>query len=71
MKIKRVHIGGNREEINKQTGEHTPNLIDTVKRNDLIITPDKLLQKLFKGNNEEYNSWLIKQNLHLSQLKYR
>lgn len=71
MKIKRVHIGGNREEINKQTGEHTPNLIDTVKRNDLIITPDKLIEKLFKGNNHEYNSWLIKQNLHLSQLNYK
>jgi len=34
MEIKRVTIGGNREEIDRVTGKHSPNLIDSVKRND-------------------------------------
>ena len=70
MNIKRIHIGGNREEINRETGEHTPNFIDSVKRSDLIITPERLIQKLFKGNNQDYTSWLMKHNLHPSQINY-
>lgn len=70
MNIKRIHIGGNREEINRETGEHTPNFIDSVKRSDLIITPERLLEKLFKGNNQDYTHWLMKHNLHPSQINY-
>lgn len=70
MEIKRVTIGGNREEINRETGEHRPNLIDTVKRSDLIFTPEQLIQKLFKGSNQEYNTWLMKNKLHPSQINY-
>ncbi|CAA6815017.1 MAG: Chromosome partition protein smc [uncultured Sulfurovum sp.] len=70
MEIKRINIGGNREEINKETGEHRPNLIDTVKRSDLIFTPDQLVQKLFKGSSQEYNTWLMKNKLHPSQVNY-
>ena len=70
MEIKRVTIGGNREEINKKTGEHRPNLIDSVKRSDLIFTPEQLIGKLFKGNNQEYTAWLIKNKLHPSQVNY-
>jgi len=68
--IKRVAIGGNREEINKETGEHKPNFIDTVKRSDLIFTPNQLVEKFFKGNSQEYNSWLMKHKLHPSQINY-
>ena len=70
MNIKRIHIGGNREEINRETGEHTPNFIDSVKRSDLIITPERLLEKIFNGNNQDYTSWLMKHNLHPSQINY-
>jgi molybdopterin converting factor small subunit len=70
MKIKRINIGGNREEINRETGEHNPNFIDTVKRSDLIFTPDQLVQKLFKGSSQEYNTWLMKNKLHPSQINY-
>jgi hypothetical protein len=70
MEIKRINIGGNREEINKETGEHRPNFIDTVKRSDLIFTPNQLVQKLFKGNAHEYNTWLMKNKLHPSQINY-
>ena len=70
MEIKRVHIGGNREEINKETGEHTPNLIDSVKRSDLIFTPEKLMEKLFRGSSEEYDSWLMKNRLHPTKINY-
>jgi len=70
MEIKRITIGGNREEINKETGEHKPNFIDTVKRSDLIFTPDQLVQKLFKGSSQEYNTWLMKNKLHPSQINY-
>ena len=70
MEIKRVHIGGNREEINKETGEHTPNLIDSVKRSDLIFTPEKLMGKLFRGSSEEYDDWLMKNRLHPTKINY-
>ncbi len=70
MEIKRVMIGGNREEINRETGEHTPNLIESVKRADLIFTPEQLIEKMFKGTPQEYNSWLIKHKLHPSQINY-
>jgi len=70
MKIKKIKIGGNREEINKATGEHTPNLIESVKRSDLIFTPEKLVKKLFKGNAKEYDVWLMKHKLHPSQINY-
>jgi len=70
MEIKKIKIGGNREEINRQTGEHTPNLINNVKRSDLIFTPELLVKKLFKGSNQEYNTWLIKNKLHPSQINY-
>ena len=70
MEIKRVHIGGNREEINKETGEHTPNLIDSVKRSDLIFTPEKLMGKLFRGSSEEYDGWLMKNRLHPTKINY-
>lgn len=68
MKIKRINIGGNREEINKNLKEHIPNLIDSVKRDDLIFTPDKLIKKLFKGSTQEYTKWLIKNKLYPSQI---
>jgi len=70
MNIKRINIGGNREEINRETGEHRPNFIDTVKRSDLIFTPDQLVEKLFKGSGQEYNAWLMKNKLHPSQINY-
>jgi hypothetical protein len=70
MKIKRVTIGGNREEINRITKEHTPNLIDSVKRSDLIFTPELLIKKLFKGSSQEYDTWLMKNKLHPSQINY-
>ncbi len=70
MEIKRVHIGGNREEIHKETGEHIPNLIDSVKRSDLIFTPEKLMGKLFRGSSEEYDSWLMKNGLHPEKINY-
>ncbi|SFV66242.1 Chromosome partition protein smc [hydrothermal vent metagenome] len=70
MKIKRVAIGGNREEINKETGEHRPNFIDSVKRSDLIFTPNQLVEKLFRGSSQEYDSWLLKHNLHPSQVNF-
>ena len=70
MEIKRITIGGNREEINRETGEHRPNLIDTVKRSDLIFTPDQLVKNLFKGSGQEYNTWLMKNKLHPSQINY-
>ena len=70
MNIKRINIGGNREEINRETGEHRPNFIDTVKRSDLIFTPDQLVEKLFKGSGQEYNAWLMKNKLHPSQVNY-
>jgi hypothetical protein len=70
MDIKKINIGGNREEINRETGEHTPNFIDSVKRSDLIFTPEQLVKKLFKGTNQEYNAWLTKNKLHPSQINY-
>lgn len=70
MKIKRVTIGGNREEINRITREHTPNLIDSVKRSDLIFTPELLIKQLFKGSSQEYETWLMKNKLHPSQINY-
>ena len=70
MEIKRVTIGGNREEINRATGEHRPNLIEIVKRSDLIFTPELLIKKLFKGSNQEYDTWLMKHKLHPSQVNY-
>lgn len=70
MEIKRINIGGSREEINRETGEHRPNFIDTVKRSDLIFTPDRLVQRLFKGSGQEYNTWLMKNKLHPSQINY-
>ena len=70
MEIKKIAIGGNREEINKETKEHTPNLIENVKRSDLIFTPELLVKKLFKGTSKEYDTWLIKQKLHPSQINY-
>ena len=70
MLIKKIIIGGRREEVNKQTGEHTPNLIDSVKRSDLIFTPEKLLRKFFKGTDKEYDIWLMDHKLHLSQVNY-
>ena len=70
MKIIRINIGGNREEIDKETKKHTPNFIDSVKRSDLIFTPERLIQKLFKGNDQEYNAWLMKHKLHPSQINY-
>ncbi len=70
MEIKRVAIGGNREEINKETGEHRPNFIDNVKRSDLIFTPNQMVEKLFRGNAKEYDSWLMKHKLHPSQINY-
>jgi len=70
MEIKKIYIGGNREEINRDTGEHTPNLIDSVKRSDLIFTPEKLIEKLFKGSSQEYEDWLIKNRLHPTTINY-
>ena len=70
MEIKKIHIGGNREEIDKATRVHTPNLIDTVKRSDLIFTPELLVKKLFKGSSQEYDTWLMKHKLHPSQINY-
>lgn len=70
MEIKRVYIGGNREEIDKETGEHRPNLIDTVKRTDLIFTPEQLLEDFFYGTSQEYMNWLMKNKLHPSQINY-
>ena len=70
MEIKRVAIGGNREEINKETGEHRPNFIETVKRSDLIFTPNQMVEKLFRGTPQEYDSWLMKHKLHPSQINY-
>jgi len=70
MEIKKVHIGGNREEINRETGEHTPNFIDNVKRSDLIFTPEKLIEKLFRGSSQEYERWLIKNRLHPTRINY-
>ena len=70
MEIIRINIGGNREEIDKETKKHTPNFIDSVKRSDLIFTPERLVQKLFKGNSQEYNAWLIKHKLHPAQINY-
>ena len=70
MEIKRVTIGGNREEIDRVTGKHSPNLIDSVKRNDLIFTPEILIKNFFKGSSQEYDNWLIKNNLHPSQINY-
>ncbi len=70
MEIKKIYIGGNREEIDKATGVHTPNFIDTVKRSDLIFTPELLVEKLFKGSSQEYNTWLMKHKLHPSQINY-
>jgi hypothetical protein len=71
MKIIRINIGGNREEIDKKTKKHTPNLIDNVKRSDLIFTPERLIKKLFKGTHKEYDSWLMKHKLHPSQINYQ
>ena len=71
MEIKRVAIGGNREEINKETGEHRPNFIETVKRSDLIFTPNQMVEKLFRGTPQEYDSWLMKHKLHPSQINYQ
>jgi len=70
MEIKRIIIGGNREIINRETWEHTPNLIDSVKRSDLIFTPEQLVKKLFKGSSQEYDTWLMKHKLHPSQINY-
>jgi hypothetical protein len=70
MKIKKVIIGGNREEINRTNGEHVPNLIDGVQYNDLIFTPELLIKKLFKKNNLEYENWLKKHQLHPSQINH-
>ncbi len=70
VEIKRVTVGGNREEINRVTGEHTPNLIDNVKISDLIFTPELLIKKMFKGSNEEYDIWLMKNKLHPSQINF-
>jgi len=70
MKIKRIIVSGSREEINRVTGEHHPNLIEMVKRDDLIFTPEMLLRKLFKGTKEEYDAWLMTNKLHPSQVNY-
>jgi len=70
MQIKRVTIGGNREEINRQTGEHRPNLLESAKRSELIFTPERLMQKFFKGTAKEYETWLTKHKLHPSQVNY-
>jgi len=70
MEIKRVNIGGNREEIDRRTGEHTPNFIDSVKRSDLIFTPEKLIRKFFRGGDQEYNNWLKRHKLEPSEVNY-
>ena len=70
MEIKRIIVGGNREEVDRITGEHTPHLLDSVKRGDLIYTPELLLRKFFKGSDEAYDTWLMKHSLHPSQINY-
>ena len=70
MEIKRIIIGGNREEVNRETGNHTPNLIESVKRSDLIFTPELLIKKMFKGSSQEYDTWLMQNRLHPSQINY-
>jgi len=70
MEIKYINIGGSREEINKITKEHQPNLLEIIKPNDLIFSPEKLIKKFFKGTEEEYHHWLIHHKLHPSQINY-
>jgi hypothetical protein len=70
MKVIAVKIGGQREEIDKATKEHVPNLIETVKRNELIFTPDQLLKKHWKGTSSEYTSWLNSKKLHPSNINF-
>ena len=70
MKVIIVKIGGQREEIDKETKAHFPNLIETVKRNELVFSPDQLLGKLWKGTPLEYRNWLMDKKLHPSIINF-
>ncbi len=70
MKIIAVKIGGQREEIDKATNDHIPNLIETVKRTELIFTPDQLLKKHWKGTSIEFTNWLNSKKLHPSNINF-
>jgi len=71
MKLKKIRVGGNREEIDKITKKHIPNLIESLQNTNLIFTPDKLMKKFFKDDDYEYNAWLIRHGLNPSQINYK